>query len=472
MLISLIEYAENHGKSADTLRRMAEANLLKTAKKIGRNWVIDSDEEYPVKKRTNKRRIKVLSLFSGCGGFELGFAGNFSVLSKSINKKIHPDWRYANGVDEDWKLLAKTRFHTVFANDTREDAKVAWSAYFGKRKIDISTYWLENIVDILKSHKAGNKIFQKNIDVLIGGFPCQDSSVASKRSKLNCDKNYNGTNPEADESSIENRGQLYMWMKEVIEISKPKIFIAENVKVLSSFDNVKSIIEEDFRSIGRDGYLVVDARLLHAADYGIPQSRERVVFIGFKKSALTKTALKELSAKKISSLYDPYPPQTHAYTKDGEDLLPPINLSQAFVGLDEPDVSEDESQRKYSKEKYMGSLCLGQTEVDLDDIGPTIRSERHGNVEYRRLSAENGGKYTEELQSGLVERRLTVRECARIQTFPDDYEFIIPPKRREKGVSALDAYRIIGNSVPPLLGYHIAKRLEKNWDLYFEDTEK
>ena len=472
MLISLIEYAENHGKSADTLRRMAEANLLKTARKIGRNWVIDSDEEYPVKKRTNRRRIKVLSLFSGCGGFDLGFGGNFSVLAKSINQKINPDWRCANGADEHWKHLPKTRFHTVFANDMREDAKVAWSTYFGKRKIDISTYWLESIVDILKSHKAGNKIFPKNIDVVIGGFPCQDSSAADKRLEINCAKSYNGANPELDKSSIENRGQLYMWMKEVIEITQPKVFIAENIKELVNLDNAASIIEDDFRSIGGDGYLVADARLLHAADYGIPQSRERVVFIGFKKSALTKTALTELSAKEISCLYDPYPPQTHAYTKEGEDLLPPIKLSQAFVGLVEPDSSEDESQRKYSKEKYMGSHCQGQTEVDLDDIGPTICSEHHGNVEYRRLSAENGGKYTEELQNGLVERRLTVRECARIQTFPDDYEFIIPPKHREKGVSVSDAYKIIGNSVPPLLGYHIAKRLEKNWDLYFENDAK
>jgi DNA (cytosine-5)-methyltransferase 1 len=65
---------------------------------------------------------------------------------------------------------------------------------------------------------------------------------------------------------------------------------------------------------------------------------------------------------------------------------------------------------------------------------------------------------------------LTIRECARIQTFPDDYEFVFTGSGKVKGVSASEAYKIIGNAVPPLLGYHIAKRLEKNWNLYFDNS--
>ena len=71
------------------------------------------------------------------------------------------------------------------------------------------------------------------------------------------------------------------------------------------------------------------------------------------------------------------------------------------------------------------------------------------------------------MNGGKIERRLTIRECARIQTFPDDYQFIINKSGDKKGVSATDAYKIIGNAVPPLLAYHIAKRLENNWELYF-----
>lgn len=116
----------------------------------------------------------------------------------------------------------------------------------------------------------------------------------------------------------------------------------------------------------------------------------------------------------------------------------------------------------------MGKHCQGQSEVNLSSIGPTIRSEHHGNIEYRRLSKENGGKNTEELESGLPERRLTVRECARIQTFPDDYKFVFKASKERKALSASSAYKIIGNAVPPLLAYHIAKHLETNWDKYFK----
>ena len=138
-----------------------------------------------------------------------------------------------------------------------------------------------------------------------------------------------------------------------------------------------------------------------------------------------------------------------------------------MADLPEPDDAEDINQKKYSKAKYMGKHCQGQQEVKLDGIGPTIRSEHHGNIEYRRLSKEHGGVHKEELAKGLSERRLTIRECARIQTFPDEYSFVIPAKGEECSVSASEAYKIIGNAVPPLLAYNIAKNIEEKWDLYF-----
>ncbi len=118
----------------------------------------------------------------------------------------------------------------------------------------------------------------------------------------------------------------------------------------------------------------------------------------------------------------------------------------------------------------MGAHCQGQTEVKPNGIGPTIRSEHHGNIEFRRLSIEHGGKNLTEIANGLPERRLTPRECGLIQTFPIDYEFVIENKLKRKGsflVSPSQAYKIIGNAVPPLLAYHLARRLEKIWDTYF-----
>lgn len=214
---------------------------------------------------------------------------------------------------------------------------------------------------------------------------------------------------------------------------------------------------------------MVPARVLNAANYGVPQGRERVIFFGFKKSALTSEALAELSKEELTMKYTPYPVITHYLPNEipKENLVKFVTVKDALGDLVEPEKSNDLSHQKYSKAKYMGKHCQGQQEVRLNGVGPTIRSEHHGNIEFRRLSEAHGGKHKKELSDGLKERRLSVRECARIQTFPDDYEFVIPARNGNKSVSGSEAYKIIGNAVPPLLGYHIAKRLEDNWELYF-----
>ncbi len=414
--------------------------------------------------------MNVLSLFSGCGGMDIGFEGGFSCLKRSINTTIHPNWvSDSNGKTV---VVAKTGFHTVFANDIRPDAKAAWVSYFGSKIENANEiYHIDSIVDLVKRAKQDETVFPTNVDVVTGGFPCQDFSIAGKRKGFNSEKNHTGGKLEVGEPSIESRGQLYMWMRDVITITEPSLFIAENVKGLTNLEDVKDIIEQDFANAANDGYLVVPARVLHAADFGVPQSRERVIFFGFKKSALTKEALVALSSNNIPSNYDPYPPKTHAYTKNQDDLWKPVTCKEAFEGLVEPDQSTDASQKKYSCAKYMGKHCQGQTEIKLDDIGPTIRSEHHGNIEYRRLSVEHGGRYTNELDAGLNERRLTVRECARIQTFPDDYQFILPKSDDLVSVSSSDAYKIIGNAVPCVLVYNIAKHMSEKWNMYFRRDE-
>ncbi len=411
--------------------------------------------------------MNVLSLFSGCGGMDIGFEGGFECLSRSVNTVLHNDWiEEDNGI---WVKLKSTGFKTVFANDIKPDAKAAWVSYFGQINSNANAiYHLESIVDLVKCEKSGGHVFPKNIDIVTGGFPCQDFSVAGKRLGFNSKKSHSGVKLEADEPSIENRGQLYIWMREVISIVQPKLFIAENVKGLTNLDNVKEVIEQDFSNAADSGYLVVPARILQAADYGVPQSRERVIFFGFRKNALTSEALNELSKTTISSEYDPYPVKTHAYTVQKTELLAePVSCKEAFVDLVEPNISTDLSQSKFSRAKYMGKHCQGQTEININSISPTIRSEHHGNIEFRRLSFQNGGKISEELNCGLQERRLTVRECARIQTFPDNYQFILPKTQDNVSVSSSDAYKIIGNAVPCVLAYNIAMNIAEKWTKYF-----
>lgn len=411
------------------------------------------------------QRMKLLSLFSGCGGMDLGFEGGFVCLSRSINRRMCSQW-IDDFEGDDRVKLKRTRFRTIFANDIRYDAMRAWTNYFSKLYGDDGArerYHLDSIVDLVKRAKSGESVFPKGVDIVTGGFPCQDFSVAGKRLGFDSLKSHDGKPLSVDEPTTENRGHLYMWMRDVVSITKPKLFIAENVKGLTNLGDVKDVIEHDFSTAGGNGYLVVPAKVLYAPNFGVPQSRERVIFFGFKKEALTKEAAKALSEDVISNDFDPYPSPTH-----GSDSEPYVTCEEAFGGLVEPEESADLSQRKYSKAKYMGPHCQGQTEIKLDAVGPTIRSEHHGNIEFRRLNKAHGGKHFEELSQGLLERRLTVRECARLQTFPDDYEFVIPTADRIKGIAASDAYKIIGNAVPCVLAYNIAQNIDMKWEKYFK----
>ncbi len=409
---------------------------------------------------------RVLSLFSGCGGMDIGFEGGFRCLKNSINSTLHPDW-----IEQDygnWVKVKETGFQTVFANDIRPDAKSAWVSYFSKKYDNANElFHLSSIVDLVKDAKDGTNIFPNHIDIVTGGFPCQDFSVAGKRKGFQSDKSHNGKKIEINEPTVENRGQLYIWMKEVISLVQPSVFIAENVKGLISLNDTKEIIEHDFANAADGGYLVIPARVLHAANYGVPQSRERIIFYGFKRNTLRRDALDSLLNLSENTDYDPYPVPTHSFTLNGEQLSPFVTCKEALQDLDEPECSKDISQTKYSKAKYLPK-GQGNIEIKLDSISPTIRSEHHGNIEFRRLSIENGGTHQEELARGLQQRRLTIRECARLQTFPDDYQFILPKTEQNKAVSASQAYKIIGNAVPCVLSYNIAMRLSENWDKYFK----
>ncbi|PIQ88489.1 MAG: DNA (cytosine-5-)-methyltransferase [Candidatus Omnitrophica bacterium CG11_big_fil_rev_8_21_14_0_20_42_13] len=422
--------------------------------------------------KNNEKKLKIISLFSGCGGMDLGFKGGFDVLRKSVNVNLHPDW-IENTVNKYWVRLPKTNFETILANDILPAAKASWVPYFDRENKNGSLFLTESIVDLVKRHNAGENNIFPAADIVIGGFPCQDFSVAGKRNGFASRKAHHGGFLKGGEPSEESRGKLYMWMRAVIDIVRPKIFIAENVKGLISLADVKKIIERDFRSIGENGYLVVDAKVLRAQDFGVPQTRERVIFIGFKKEALTKIALERLSNLKENSSYDPYPCPTHGDITKNSLLSPYLKVQEAFAGLKEPEESRDLAQKYYSKAKWYGKHCQGQSEIDLMGLGPTIRAEHHGNIEFRRLSKEHGGRYHDELASGLKERRLSVRECARIQTFPDNFEFIRSAHERgeEFAMSPSDGYRVIGNAVPPLLAFHVAWRLRELWPKLFKRGE-
>lgn len=418
--------------------------------------------------------LRVLSLFSGCGGMDLGIEGGFSIPKCSLNKNINADW-IENDINQNYYLLKKNPFETVFANDIRPMAKTLWCNYFknlyNEKKIN-DLYHIESIVDLVKQHNRGNDVFPKNIDIVTGGFPCQDFSVAGKRKGFKSSKGHNENKIDDYENpEIENRGMLYYWMREVIRFTTPKMFIAENVKGLVSLTNAKEIIEKDFKSIGEKGFTVIPAQIINVADFGVSQNRERVIFFGFNNEFLNDAASIELNKSNIVRKFDPYPDTTHCdkYLNNGSPYLADhVPLKSILHEFKEPEEeTADFSQMTYSKARFYGKHVQGQTEINLESISPTIRAEHHGNIEFRRLSFENSGKNIVELNLGLKQRRLTVRECAQIQTFPRDYEFVIKKGVNRLGVSGSEAYRLIGNAVPPFFAYHLARNIMSKWKSYF-----
>lgn len=173
----------------------------------------------------NKNTIKVLSLFSGCGGLDLGF--------EQVG---------------DYK--------TVWANDFKHEACVTFRNHFG----DII---LEG--DIEQVDPYANKDIPE-CDLVLGGFPCQDFSIIWKQPGLNGE-----------------RGNLYKSFLRFVDAKKPKAFVAENVKGLLTANKKKAIeqIIKDFQSI-EPGYIVIP-HLYNFADYGVPEFRERVLIVGIPK---------------------------------------------------------------------------------------------------------------------------------------------------------------------------------------------
>jgi DNA (cytosine-5)-methyltransferase 1 len=388
-----------------------------------------------------KKTIKVASFFSGCGGLDLGLEGGFSVHKNSIKNREWVEKKDGNFVN-----LKKTGFETVFSCDIKASAKATWENYFNKKDV----FLLESIVSLVKKAKSGQYKFP-DVDLVTGGFPCQDFSVAGKRRGFDSKVSHQNI-MDINLPTEESRGMLYYWMREAISVINPKFFIAENVKGLVSMQDAKEIIANDFRNVN-GGYLVIEPQVLHAGNYGVPQSRERVFFIGIRKDLLNK----EFENRILSKVLDIYPKPTHNI--ESKDIS---TARDYLLDLIEPELSSDSSHQKYSKAKWYGRHCQGQTEINIDGLAPTIRSEHHGNIEFRRLSKDNGGKIKNE--HNLPQRRLSVRECARIQTFPDDYQFILP------NVSASEAYKLVGNAVPPLLAYHIAQNLKSIIDQLENDV--
>jgi len=322
---------------------------------------------------------KVISLFSGCGGMDLGFKGDFDVFGEHFKKNP---------------------YQIIYANDINESACETYKYNFKEEPYcgDIKS------IDI-------NQL--PNADIVIGGFPCQDFSLAGKRRGLSAD-----------------RGRLYLNMLDVVKKVKPIAFVAENVDgIRKNKENEEKsaldIIIKDFESAGYN----VQYKALNAANYGVPQNRVRIIIVGIRNDL-------DLKMK--------YPNETF-----GNDIKPFRTAEEAIDDLwnmiDKTFISNHTS-KDYSKAKfYPGKKLQGNNRIAANKPSPTIRAEHHGNIEgHYRSNNPN------DINDVTGWRRLSVRECARLQSFPDD--FIFP-------CSSSSAYKQVGNAVPPILAWNVANAL-------------
>ena len=336
---------------------------------------------------------RVISLFSGMGGMDVGFSEEVVVRKESVE----PSFIETPHAIAGFVSLKRLPFTTVFQNDILPEAKLfAELNGWGKN------YHLKDIRTMLDD---GFEF--PSCDIVTGGFPCQDFSHAGKR------QGFDST-----------RGTLYQSFVEVVKRTKPILFVAENVNgLLTMPGNPIHTIIADFSAVGYE----VRYQLIKCEEFGIPQTRWRVIIMGIrldKKGSLADD-WNVISENKRACHIRPY-----------------------FQHLQEPSETSDPAQQVYSKAARLAK-GQGQKEVNLDEFAPTMRAEHHGNIEFRRRTDGNNK------ETHLAERRLTVREAALVQTFPPDCKLTEPNKKTSK------AYKTIGNAVPPLLGYLIGRKVEE-----------
>lgn len=347
---------------------------------------------------------KVVSLFSGAGGLDLGV--EIAGLRATVGELDMGDV-YGEG-----KLYAQLRdsslFQTVYANDAFKEA--------------LMTHRLNFDPDVLHSAKDIRKVtvFPES-DIVLGGFPCPGYSLGGPR--LIDDK----------------RNFLYIHFIRVLTQTQPDFFIAENVKGLLSLGKgeVLKQVVEDFSAAG----YTVTAHLVNAKDYGVPQSRERVFLIGVHKEKIEK---------RYGFSYS-LPEASHSDVHNDRPNL--VTLDNAIKDLkDDPG---------YVHEGGYSSIYMSRNrKKSWDEQSFTIQASG------RQAPQHPGGKPMKKLEKdvwvfqGNLNRRLSVKEIARIQTFPDWFKFV--PSGDGLTNNEIDKlYKQIGNAVPVRLAAAIAEPIAR-----------
>ncbi|MBY0148725.1 DNA cytosine methyltransferase [Neobacillus niacini] len=368
---------------------------IKEEEKLIQN--IESDFELPnLDYRDDK--INVISLFSGCGGLDLGveLAGLSAIIGEDEALEAFKDKKNFND------LRGNSIFHTIYSNDLFKEANESY-------RINFPPHVYQHELDIRKV-----KSFPK-ADLVLGGFPCPGFSEAGPR-LIDDERNF-----------------LYIHFIRCLLQAKPFAFIAENVKGMMTLGKGEVInqIAEDFASAGYD----VQVKLVNSRDYGVPQLRERVFIVGIRED--------------LNFKYE-HPKPTH-----GKDKLPYVTLEDAIKDLEinpgdwfeggfSPIYLSRNRKKKWNEQSF--TIQASGRQAPLHPSGP----------EMVKLDKDKWELPGDESQH----RRLSVKEIARIQTFPDWFEFFDGGNMNVQKNNRLDKqYKQIGNAVPVLLAKAMARPL-------------
>lgn len=301
--------------------------------------------------------MRVVSLFCGAGGLDLGFI--------------------------------RAGHTVVWANDLYEDAVATYRANIGSHVV---------CEDITKVPSGAIP----DCDIVIGGFPCQGFSVANMKRSVD-----------------DHRNVLYRELLRVIRDKHPRFFLAENVKGLLHFANGK-VFGTILAEMSALGYRVYH-HLFNAADYGVPQKRERVIIVGVRNDV-------DFDFR--------FPEPTHS--KDGGLFARKwVGVSEALAHFPDPEQPSNIPNHVFSKYKLNFNGYLGHRRLNPDEPAPTVTAR----------GDDKGGVVI--LPHPNAKRRMTGRELAAVQSFPDDYRFCGPLS---------SVYRQIGNAVPPRLAEAVARQ--------------
>ena len=308
--------------------------------------------------------------------------------------------------------------------------------------------WQDSLVTFEKNHPGAKGILAdlgnfnsinferrfKKVDVVIGGPPCQGFSISGKR------------NPD------DPRNRLYKGFVKAVERLRPKAFILENVPNLVSMANgkIKDSIIRDFNNLGYD----VKYKILLASDYGVPQNRKRVFFVGmygknnfeFPVGAFTNPRLKITCSQAISDLPE-------GTVEDGSDnKTKPKSKYQILMRQKTNKIFNH--QVTNHERKTVEIIAMVPDGGNYKDLPEHLRNTRKVNIAWTRYSSKKPS-YT--IDTGhrhhfhyKYNRIPTVRESARLQSFPDHFIFY---------GSKTSQYKQVGNAVPPLMASAIAMEL-------------